>query len=1042
MPNQSAGGGTSNHYPVIDERNMARLTEQIRLMAPFYTPEWSFSPDDPDPGTALSLMFAHMLEGNIRRLNQVPYKSFLSFLNRFHVELAQARPAMAQVTFRLTEGTPESVYVEKGTQLAASVPGESVPILFETARPVLLTTARLTDLLTMSPRHDRIVRLAGDGTPLEWARDGRGTALFGMEGDNLQSHAMYLQHGFLFRLDHPAYVELLFFNAVNEYAVNETVDLLTDGGKVKWEYHHAGEWLPFDRVYGSNGVIRLVKLQKRSIDPFDFNGHYGYWIRCRAMSLDESSGGALLSKVQMDRFVMKSDFAAAADTDGILPDRLYFNDIQVDAEDGCQPFGDFFAHYGLFYIANKEAFSKRGADITVRFRLSFQQNRLIPGRPPQINWKMIMKRHEVDKTEIPDPVTISSVQWEYWNGTAWVKLPVSAEAQKLFSDPWEGIEERELTFVCPEDLQEIFVNAEESFWIRGRIVQIQNAYSPNAIYYTPIMEGMRLRYSYVKPLYPPQRLFVQNNLEQKERTVEVSTGGVTFRPFVGLEGRYPAMWLGFDAPPVRGPISMYVTLNQRRTTADDIPFLEWEYLRAAGNSAVWAPLAVADGTNGLTRSGDVQFIGPHDFALASYFGAEKYWIRVLNRDGRYDEPHEAGNVPRALSMTLNTTLAVQQKTVRNELPQRVTTYETAEVHTNEYFVLSETPVLDEEVWVDETGGLPAEEISELERADSAIEVIRDSEGNIMRVWVRYKRADQFLRSRANDRHYMIDRATGRLMFGNGAAGRKPPLSGEDTVRVTYSTGGGKRGNVPVHSITKLQDSIAFIDQVTNPLPAAGGCDSGTVEEAIVRGPKRFSHLRRAVTAEDYEWLTREAHQNVAKVKCLPNVNVKLEPEPGSMSIVVLPKSGLGNGAHFQELKRTVEEKLLAQSAATMAFPGSLQVMEPALLEICVQATVWVRGMDEVVPAEREIVRKLQAFLDPLTGNADGRGWDIGQAVHHSMFYSLLKSVSPVVHIPQLAIHVYKAEYGERIEWQLERMAEIRHGIIVPGEHRISVELKK
>src|SRR5690606_31604783 len=112
------------HYPVIDRRNMERLTEQVKRLAKFYTPEWRFNPDDPDPGTALTLMLTHLLDGNIRRLNQVPYKSFLAFLNTFHVQLAPAKPAVAQVTFTLDEDAPESVYVTEGTQLSAQVPGE------------------------------------------------------------------------------------------------------------------------------------------------------------------------------------------------------------------------------------------------------------------------------------------------------------------------------------------------------------------------------------------------------------------------------------------------------------------------------------------------------------------------------------------------------------------------------------------------------------------------------------------------------------------------------------------------------------------------------------------------------------------------------------------------------------------------------------------------------------------------------------------------------------------------------------------------------
>src|SRR5690606_27334479 len=145
MANQSSGTGQRYPSPIIAARNLAQLIEQVKLLAQYYATDWKFRPDDPDPGPAFSPMFAHLLGGNIRRLNQVPYKSFLAFLNHFNVELAPAQPAAAHITFRLAEGTSEPVFVEKGTQLAASILGESEPIVFETVRPILLTSARLTD---------------------------------------------------------------------------------------------------------------------------------------------------------------------------------------------------------------------------------------------------------------------------------------------------------------------------------------------------------------------------------------------------------------------------------------------------------------------------------------------------------------------------------------------------------------------------------------------------------------------------------------------------------------------------------------------------------------------------------------------------------------------------------------------------------------------------------------------------------------------------------------------------------------------------------
>jgi hypothetical protein len=1033
------------YSPTVDQRNAAALIEQIKRLAPYYTPEWRFRPDDPDPGSALFLLFSKLLEGNIRRLNQVPYKSFLTFLNRFGTTLISARPALAEVVFALSEGASEAVYIEAGRQLSATVAGDPNPVVFETSGPILVTPAKLTDLWSVSPRRDRIARLAvgaeGAGIRLDPGEDGRGLALFGPEGENLQQHLFYVRHDSLFLLRSPATIELVVKNTRNEYAVPEAVRSLSDRHAVEWEYCSEGEWLPFDRMSGHEAGLRLMKRRRAPITPVDVHGETGYWIRCRAKSLSEFSGTPGLGGVQFDMLQMKSDFLPVKPGAGIEPDRLYFNDIQVEADE-CQPFGDFFAQFGLFYIASRETFSKKGSDVILRFQLQYRQNRLLPDRPPQINWKPIMKRETVDKTNIPDPVTIAEVLWEYWNGNSWVRLPVAREAQQVFRVPYEGTEPRELRFVCPHDLAETAVNSEDNYWIRGRILAVDNAYSHNAVYYSPTMKQLRAEFGYDQPTIAPEQLVLENNLDVRERTREVQTGGNAFRPFVKLEGKQPALWFGFDAPPERGPISLYMSLRTRRTAERDIPHFEWEYLRRSGERSVWAPLAVADHTNGFTVSGTVQFSGPRDFALTSIFGTSRYWIRAVNRDASLDSEDRTADMPRARAIIMNSVPAVQQETLHDELPERAESYDTIEEAIRVYYLLARTPVLSEQVWADETATMTEAEARRLQESGIATEIVRDTGGEMMRCWVRYEAVDHFLLSGPEDRHYTMDRASGRLSFGNGQLGKIPPQLTEDSIRVTYTTGGGRRGNVPAGSITSIQSSIAFIDSVVNPEAAAGGCDTGTVEEAIERGPKRFTHQMRAVTAEDFVWLAREAHPNVSKVKVLTNRNVRLENEPGAMLIVVLPKSGVGDGLHFQEMKRQIERKLLTQAASSLAFPGMIQVIDPAMLEIGVQATLWVRQMEDVVPVEREAIRKLNAFLDPLTGNANGRGWEIGQIVHRSMFYSLLKSVGPVLHIPQIALQVEKVEGGERIEWNPERIREVPHGIVVPGAHRIIVEVGK
>jgi len=1036
--------------PLIDSRKHQQLIEQLNKMVPYYASEWTFNEQDPDVGSALALMFIHLLEGNISRLNRLPQKSLITFLNHFNVELAPATPAVAQVQFKLAEGTPNAVLIEAGLQLAANVEGSSEPVIFETEQTALLTTAKLEQIAAVYPRKDRIVQHLVDGKLELVATDEQGTgledvlptfALYGSSGVNVQEHTFYIAHDYLFQIQHPSSIELSFIYPQHESALRENVQLLSDLSMVAWEYYSDGQWRAFDAVHAHHSTIRLLKLHQYALQQTELFGRESYWIRCRAFSLSAIDGGIALGKVQFERLLLKTDFAKANENSGIVPKLAFYNDLPISLQTAVEPFGDFFSPYSCFYIGSNEVFSKRGATTTISFQMEYTPYRLYPDKPKPINWKPIMRREVVDRVEQPDPVTITRVQWEYWNGRSWAILPVHDSAGAMFKIVWDGQQPCKLQFTMPEDIEQAEVNAELSYWIRARIVAVDHAFSVDAIYYSPNISDFRMTYSYDSPCLLPKHFLSYNNLELRERTSELLSGGMAFRPFQPLSGFQPAVWLGFDKPPERGPIHLYVDLANKNWTADEIPYVEWEYLRASGSNVVWTKLQVADSTNGFTQSGNIQFVGPQDFARSVELGKSGYWIRAVNRDTRHYVNNEAAYEPLVQGMYLNTIKVLQQQSIPYELPNYVDGYSVEQdVHAS-YYTLAYKPVLRERVWVDETEYISSHELEELKlRCPERLELLLDSDDQLMKVWVEYERVDHFLHSTSEDRHYCLDRATGKLTFGDGSNGKAISQYGADSIKVSYVSGGGSIGNVAKGAINTMQTSIAFVEQVSNIAAAAGGCNEGTLHEAIQLGMKSLAHRHRAVVGDDFEWITREAHPNIAKVKCLANYNVKLEKELGALTVVVLPKNGRRQGAQFYELKRIVEERLLKAAAASIAFPQRLQVIEPLYVEIGVRTTVWVRSMDEVVHVEREIEQKLAAFLDPIHGNNDGRGWEIGGRIHPSMFYALIKSVGPVIHIPQLLLEAYRLEHGGKVECNPDRLSELPHSIIVSGKHRVIVEV--
>lgn len=1006
----------------------------MKEMAPYYTPEWRFTPDDPDPGTALFLLFARMLDGNIKRLNRVPQKNFIAFLNMLDISLQAPKPAKAYLTFFLSEGAQQHVLVPAGTKVAGlPVEPTAEPVLFETTGPMVVTPAKLKELYHVSTVHDRIVRI---GT--EW--NGQHAAvLFDHEaGPNLQEHALYIRMDDLFQVTHGTVLELELTHSQKRFTEAAACRLLAEDG-VEWLYYSLGSWHAFDEVTADGNRIELRKHSVRPWDEVELEGIQGRWLQCRAASIRVLAGTLPLAELELDGLKLKGRYLDVTEEEhGIEPERMYFNDIQV-SNDGFHPFGEMFAPFGIFYASSSEVFSKRGAYVTASFNISYTEHRLFPQKPPEINWKMVMKREEVDKLDIPDEVTIARVLWEYWNGSAWVRLPAGKEAETLFLPAHREAAEAQIAFLCPADLEQTFVNSEWGYWIRARVLQINNMYSANAVYVSPWLENVRFTYDDLEHERLPERCISRNNAEVFDVSRNLEGGGNVFRPFRKLEGHRPALYMAFDRAMERGPISLYFSLQQQKVSAQEAPHIEWEYLQAGRQTPEWRPLKVRDETSGLLQSGVIQFYAPVDMGEARLFGAQGFWLRALNRDGAFDLSDDTLPRPKALGIWPNTVPALQQESLEGEVPQKVRPEHLYEEGTLEA-ALSRQPVLSEEVWVDETEQLREEDVARLEQTGIPVQQLRDSNGQLMKCWVKYERVDQLLSSGPSDRYYVIDRTSGKLRFGDGVQGK--PLTNQDTerVKVSYKTGGGTRGNLDRMTIQGLQSSIAFIQGVTNYEPASGGCDAETVEQAAKRGPQRIKHRNRAVTAEDFEWLAREAYPNISRVKCLPNYNARLEKEAGCMLLVVLAKGGGDSALAFSEVKKQIEAHLLSRAAYTVAFPGSIQVIEPAYLEIGVQAVLAVSSMEQALQAETEAIERVRRFLDPFEGGFDGRGWDIGKTLHPSMFYALFKSIGSIHHVARLSLTVTKVEDGERTEIVPEKMGEWLHGVIKSGQHQITVQI--
>jgi len=152
--------------PNLDDLRFQRdLVDEARKRIIHYCPEWT-EYNLSDPGITLIELFAWMTESIVYRLNQVPEKYYIEFLNLLGMEQEPASSARADLTFWLSTSLPISpdnesaVIVLVGTEVMSQSTGEG-EVVFTTDRQLTVVPPRLTQLRREEDFHKNYVSRLG-----------------------------------------------------------------------------------------------------------------------------------------------------------------------------------------------------------------------------------------------------------------------------------------------------------------------------------------------------------------------------------------------------------------------------------------------------------------------------------------------------------------------------------------------------------------------------------------------------------------------------------------------------------------------------------------------------------------------------------------------------------------------------------------------------------------------------------------------------------------------------------------------------------------
>src|SRR5260370_2280742 len=122
--------------PKLDDRTYSDIVAEAMRLIPRYCPEWT-NHNPSDPGITILELTAWMTEMVLYRLNRVPEKNYLAFLNMIGIRLRSPQPARALITFDLVEGAEKQV-IKEGTQIATAQAADEDTIIFETAKELIV----------------------------------------------------------------------------------------------------------------------------------------------------------------------------------------------------------------------------------------------------------------------------------------------------------------------------------------------------------------------------------------------------------------------------------------------------------------------------------------------------------------------------------------------------------------------------------------------------------------------------------------------------------------------------------------------------------------------------------------------------------------------------------------------------------------------------------------------------------------------------------------------------------------------------------------
>ena len=949
----------------LDDRTFDEIKDEAIRLIPRYCPEWT-NHNESDPGITLIELFSWMTEMTLYRLNKVPAKTYLSMLELIGLSLNSPQSVKAVIQFFPVEKSNKSILVKAGTKVAA-VESEKEPIVFETENSIVVR-----DISIIS-----CVNRDGEKWFEAYSKNSELCEFPLFDTKNSVEHILYISSPILKYLSAGHGIQIAFeaankINSVNDEIVNH----------LYFEYWDGRQWQEIDSLPSVNGIKKHdnVIYLKGPIDiqPCKINGVDDLFVRAVLSDIPENKKALFIKGV-----TLKSIFFG----DGFIPDLCISNTngsySVIDMNSSFRLFSETPSFNEMFYISADEILKNKNSLVKLYFTFS--------------------------ETYVPDVENENALfVYEYWNGKDWIKLDGEKNS---FSDETFGFKQSgEVSFLIPSDLSLVSINNEEHLWIRIRLITKDFAVGGNYVQtekgswewhfgsrvQSPLLNKIRITYN--APIQVPENLYSCSNF--KWFNLLNITNKNEIKLFDLEQDETPTLYLGFNKKISEGSFSVYFKIDEngmiKKPKNLDTEFLklvkprennkryvtlEWQFW----NGGEWKKLEAADFTDSFHESGYINFIIPKELESASFFDKEGFWIRCVKLNGSFEK------TPRIKSIIINSVYAANQDTYKNEV------LGSANGAPNQIFNVSHPYLLPGIKLIVNENSIPSNNELHIMRNDGVECPYKENEKG---VWVSYKEVQNFYNSTPFSRHFVVDYSTGKIVFGDGIHGVNPPKGKFNIVAEEYKVGGGENGNVAAHKIQFMTQSIPYISGCDNPFPSEGGCDMETVDSLKSRAAGVFKSLNRAVTSDDFQWLSREASSSVGRAYC-----PKTKTKAGEIRTIIIPEIASGNTYEsklipsrelIRRVRKYLDDRKIVGSRIVVSGPIYRDFSIKVILEF--KSNVFNSESEK-----QKIKENLVFYFHSLVGDK-GDGWEFGKSVTVGAILKQLEKIDSVLSVTETLIY--------------------------------------